>query len=96
MKRKIEHQLASWKETKGHLPLIIKGIRQCGKTYSVLDFVRKNYSHYVYINFLEDKRFKSAFNQSFSVDDIIISLSALTNDVTALAAGGSCTEILSP
>ena len=90
MKRKIEHQLASWKETKGHLPLIIKGIRQCGKTYSVLDFVRKNYSHYVYINFLEDKRFKSAFNQSFSVDDIIISLSALTNDVTALAAGGSC------
>ena len=90
MKRKIEHQLASWKETKGHLPLIIKGIRQCGKTYSVLDFVRKNYSHYVYINFLEDKRFKSAFNQSFSVDDIIISLSALTNDVSALVAGGSC------
>ena len=90
MKRKIEHQLASWKETKGHLPLIIKGIRQCGKTYSVLDFVRKNYQHYVYINFLEDKRFKSAFNQSFSVDDIIISLSALTNDVSALVAGGSC------
>ncbi|MBR4512498.1 MAG: ATP-binding protein [Bacteroidales bacterium] len=90
MKRKIEQQLASWKETKGHLPLIIKGIRQCGKTYSVLDFVRKNYQHYVYINFLEDKRFKSAFNQSFSVDDIIISMSALTNDVTALTAGGSC------
>lgn len=90
MKRKIEQQLASWKETKGHLPLIIKGIRQCGKTYSVLDFVRKNYQHYVYINFLEDKRFKSAFNQSFSVDDIIISLSALTNDVSALVAGGSC------
>ena len=90
MKRKIEQQLASWKETKGHLPLIIKGIRQCGKTYSVLDFVRKNYQHYVYINFLEDKRFKSAFNHSFSVDDIIISLSALTNDVSALAAGGSC------
>lgn len=90
MKRKIEQQLASWKETKGHLPLIIKGIRQCGKTYSALDFVRKNYQHYVYINFLEDKRFKSAFNQSFSVDDIIISLSALTNDVSALVAGGSC------
>ena len=90
MKRKIEQQLASWKETKEHLPLIIKGIRQCGKTYSVLDFVRKNYQHYVYINFLEDKRFKSAFNQSFSVDDIIISLSALTNDVSALVAGGSC------
>ena len=90
MRRKIEQQLSEWKAQKDHLPLIVKGIRQCGKTYSVLDFVRKNYQHYVYINFLEDKRYNSIFDQSFSIDDILVNISALSSDKTTLTAGDSC------
>lgn len=45
LKRKIERQLAEWKNTSGHKPLIVKGCRQCGKTFSVLDFAKKNYKH---------------------------------------------------
>ena len=32
LKRKIEKQMADWKSTSGHKPLIVKGCRQCGKT----------------------------------------------------------------
>ena len=36
LKRKIELRLIEWKNTPNRKPLIIKGCRQCGKTYSVL------------------------------------------------------------
>lgn len=90
MKRKIGKQLSEWKHTEGHLPLIIKGIRQCGKTYSVMDFVRKNYRHHIYINFLEDKRYTSIFGSSLSVDDLLVSLSAIAGNTHELTAGDSC------
>ena len=90
MKRKIEHQLEEWKALEGHSPLIVKGIRQCGKTYSVLDFVKRNYKHHVYINFLEEKHYKAVFEQSLSVDDIIVNLSAMLAAPVELTAGESC------
>mgnify|MGYP003485152283 FL=1 len=39
--RKIEKYLLEWKNDPDKNPLIIKGCRQCGKTYSVLDFAKK-------------------------------------------------------
>ena len=41
LKRKIEQKLIDWKNTENRKPLIIKGCRQCGKTFSVLDFAKK-------------------------------------------------------
>ena len=35
LKRKIEKYLGQWKEAADRKPLVIKGIRQCGKTYIV-------------------------------------------------------------
>ena len=49
--RKIEKYLKEWKNDEHKMPLIIKGCRQCGKTYSVLDFAHKNYEHVVYLDF---------------------------------------------
>ena len=43
LKRKIEQTLLEWKNTANRKPLIVKGCRQCGKTFSVLDFAHKNY-----------------------------------------------------
>lgn len=34
-KRKIEFILRQWKEQSKRKPLIIKGVRQCGKTFAV-------------------------------------------------------------
>ena len=59
-----------------HKPLIIKGCRQCGKTYSVLDFAKKNYKNYVYLNFFENPDYASVFKGSLEIDNIVMMLSA--------------------
>ena len=76
-----------WKETADHKPLIIKGCRQCGKTFSVLDFARKNYEHVVYMNFLEDPNYASVFSGSLNVDHITMMISALLGPETIFEAG---------
>ncbi len=77
LKRKIEQTLLNWKDNKAHKPLIIKGCRQCGKTYSVLDFAKKNYKHVVYLNFYENPDYASIFSGSLKIDDIVMMITAL-------------------
>lgn len=77
LKRKIEQRMDEWKSTPKHKPLIIKGCRQCGKTYSVLDFAKKNYSHVVYLNFFQNPDYASVFAGSLEIDNIVMMLSAL-------------------
>ena len=77
LKRKITQKLLEWKNTPQHKPLIIKGCRQCGKTYSTLDFAKKNYQSVVYINFFEDSAYKDIFAGSLNVDNLIMLMSAL-------------------
>ena len=77
LKRKIELRLIEWKNTPNRKPLIIKGCRQCGKTYSVLDFAKKNYTHVVYLNFFQNPDYASVFAGSLEIDHIVMMLSAL-------------------
>lgn len=51
LKRKIDKWLKKWKDNKNHLPALIVGVRQCGKTKSIKEFGKNNYKSYVYINF---------------------------------------------
>ena len=87
LKRKIEQKLIDWKNTENRKPLIIKGCRQCGKTYSVLDFAKKHYSHTVYLNFFENPDYAAVFSGSLEVDHIIIMLSALLGKEAIFEAG---------
>ena len=77
LKRKIETYLADWKQSEDRKPLVIKGIRQCGKTYIVQKFARENYDSVVYMNFILEPDKKSAFTGNIDVDTIILNLSAL-------------------
>jgi len=77
LKRKIETHLANWKQSEDRKPLVIKGIRQCGKTYIVRKFARENYNSVVYMNFILEPDKKSAFTGNIDVDTIILNLSAL-------------------
>lgn len=87
LRRKIEQNLIEWKNTAGHKPLIIKGCRQCGKTFSVLAFAEKNYKHVVYLNFFENPDYASVFAGSLEVDHIIMMLSALLGKKAVFEAG---------
>ena len=77
LRLKIESVLAEWKNSESKKPLVIKGIRQCGKTYIVQKFAKENYENVIYMNFILEPDKKSAFAGNIDVDTIILNLSAL-------------------
>ena len=89
LKRRISDTLKAWKETPNHKPLVIMGIRQCGKTFIAQHFANENYKKVVYINFIKQPEFIMAFLGSKAVDDILLNLSTLIKDVT-FTPGDTC------
>lgn len=79
-KRKIECQLESWLEDSAHKPIIIKGVRQCGKTSSVKDFAKKHFKNVVYLDFREHPEYKKFFIPNLDVDSIIMRITAAMPD----------------
>ncbi len=77
LRRKIESVLTEWKDSKSKKPLVIKGIRQCGKTYIVQKFAKENYESVVYMNFILEPDKRSAFTGNIDIDTILLNLSAL-------------------
>lgn len=76
LRRKISETLRKWKEQPNHNPLIIMGIRQCGKTFISKLFAKENYKYVVYINFIKQEERKTAFYDSKDTNTIILNLSA--------------------
>lgn len=76
LRRKIEDYLRSWKDTPDHLPLVVMGLRQCGKTFIVRKFAEANYKYVYYINFIKQPKRIAAFLESKDVDNILMELSA--------------------
>lgn len=89
LKRKIETYLSDWKESADKKPLVIKGVRQCGKTYIVKKFARENYENVVYMNFILEPDKKSAFEGNLDVETLILNLSALIPD-SRFISGKTC------
>ncbi len=85
--RKIERVLTDWKNTPDHKPLIVKGCRQCGKTYSVRSFAEKNYENVIYLNFFQNPDYASIFAGSLEVDHLIVMMSALLGPNANFEAG---------
>lgn len=74
MKRSITKKLLNWKNSVYRKPLIIYGARQIGKTYTVLDFGKREYENIVYCNFENDKKLQTIFKQDLNPKRIIESL----------------------
>lgn len=77
LRRKIETYLSTWKQSDNRKPLVVKGVRQCGKTFIVKKFAKEHYENVVYMNFILEPDKKSAFSGNLDVDTIILNLSAL-------------------
>ena len=76
LKRKVDDYLIQWKNNPDRLPLVIKGARQIGKTFSVRNFA-KNYKNYIEINFITDPQFKTIFKNGYSPESIIKEITLL-------------------
>ena len=77
LQRKIDNILREWKVKKDKKPLVIKGCRQCRKTFSVRNFAAQNYDNVIYINFMEMDEYNIAFEKSRRIDDIILNITTI-------------------
>ena len=71
MYREILNDLEKWKDKSRRKPLILTGVRQCGKTYIVDEFARKHFESYVYVNFESKETLSAIFDYDFDVKRII-------------------------
>ncbi len=69
LRRKIDDYLIQWKNNPDRLPLIIKGARQIGKTFSIENFAR-SYKNFIEINFITEPQFKTIFKNGYSTEQI--------------------------
>ncbi len=84
LKRKIYDELLKWKNDKNKKPLVIKGLRQVGKTYIVKQFAKENYENVIYIDFRKNRELRSIFDCSFIVNDLISQITANIPHVNAI------------
>ena len=76
MYRKIEKYLADWKTSLYRKPLILRGARQVGKTYTIEKFAKENFKHFLKINLEQDRNLQHVF-ESLNPQQIINELTAL-------------------
>ena len=74
-KRKAYEFLLDWKNTADHKPLIIKGLRQTGKTTLVEQFAKENYESVIMLDFRKEQSLHSIFEKDFIIDDIMFEIS---------------------
>ena len=75
MERRILKTLEAWKKKKDRMPLVIKGVRQCGKTYIIKEFGKIYFEDLAYFNFEESDALRGVFERDFDVGRIITELS---------------------
>lgn len=77
MLRSIETALKSWKDNSDRLPIVLRGARQVGKSYTVEKFGTECFSNLVIANFEFNRKLNHCF-ETLEPEDIIAKIEALT------------------
>lgn len=80
MERFATEKLIEWKDSADRKPLILRGARQVGKTWLLLDFGKRCYKNTVYFNFDEEDDLKSVFESNKNPARIIELLSMICGE----------------
>lgn len=65
------NDLIAWKNSPNHMPLIIKGARQVGKTWLMQEFGKTQYEKVAYISFDSNPRLDTLFKKDFNIKRLI-------------------------
>lgn len=77
MKRKMMGKLLEWKQSKARKSLLMKGIRQVGKTHLLKEFGRLHFAQCHYLNFEKQPQLAKIFEQDLVPDRILQELGFL-------------------
>jgi predicted AAA+ superfamily ATPase len=76
MKRDIENILNQWRYESNRMPLMVRGARQVGKSYTVTEFGEREFDNLVTINFEQQPEYKNCFS-TLVPKEIISTISVL-------------------
>lgn len=79
MERFILNDLIKWKNSKYRKPLILKGVRQVGKTWILKEFGNLYYENIAYFNFDENIEYRQFFQTTKDVNRILQNLMLISN-----------------
>jgi predicted AAA+ superfamily ATPase len=74
LERLILDKLKLWKNSKHRKPLILKGVRQVGKTWALKEFGAREYKNAAYFNFDENQEYMQFFETTKDVNRILQNL----------------------
>ena len=80
MHREIMKDLLGWKNKTRRKPLLITGVRQCGKTYIIEEFGQNSFEGFVKLNFEETEKARAIFDYDFDVNRIISEIELLLEE----------------
>jgi predicted AAA+ superfamily ATPase len=75
-KRKIDNDLAKWKESKNRKPLLLRGARQVGKSSTVREF-SKQFNYFIEINLDENASIRELFSKNMPPQQICDNISLI-------------------
>lgn len=71
MKRDFINELMKWRDSSRRKPLLITGVRQCGKTHTLKEFGQACFDNVCYINLELSSHYAAIFEYDFDVQRII-------------------------
>ena len=74
MQRLFEKKLLDWKQSEMKKPLMVVGVRQIGKTYTIEKFAKENFEKYLYFNLEKDSQIRDIFEKTIDDTKIIEAL----------------------
>lgn len=77
MKREIMKELISWRNKENRKPLLLTGVRQCGKTYILKKFAKESFDNSIYINLEREPQIADVFNYDYDTKRILEDISNL-------------------
>lgn len=77
MERNAYQNLLKWKKRSKRKPLIVTGVRQCGKTYLIREFGKAEFSDVAYFNFDGEEGLQSVFDYNFDTERILDELGSV-------------------
>lgn len=75
--RLLLQDLVRWKDSPRRKPLILKGVRQCGKTWLLQHLGQLHFEDTAYFNFEHDKEIANFFEGTYNPSQIVTQLSAV-------------------
>lgn len=80
MERTVLEKFISWKNKKKRKPLLVTGVRQCGKTYLIKEFGENEFEDVAYFNFDGNEALQSVFEHDFNTERIIDELGSIVRE----------------